>query len=1102
MRFKETTMNSAGCRLAVLIAILFTMSAGLLHAQTAVTGAITGTLTDPSGAAVAQADVVATNTDTGVATTTVTNDTGAYHFPSLIPGTYTVALKKSNFQSVERQSIAITAGTIVRFDATMKVGSVSTAVDVSSEAPILQTDSAEVSQTLQTHQVQELPTFGRNVTRLALLAPGVSMPSGQLDVHPENAGEDFNVNVNGASPNNNSHLLDGVENTEGIQGYSMLVTSQDSVSEVKLTTSNYDAEYGRVGGGVWQITTKSGTNKLHGSAFEYYRTSGFNAANPFTEPDGPAGNVWNQFGGSLGGAIKKDKLFFFGDYQGMRNHLATSSLYTTPLAAFRNGDFSSVAATNPIYDPSTGTLDANGNPVGRQQFSCNGVLNVICPDRISPAAANLLALLPTPTDPTAADNNYVISRPGIFDQNQTNGRVDYYVTPKTVVFGKYSYFKSKFFTNNVFGNIGGGPPLGGIPNSGDSGTHTNSFMVDYQHTFSPSLLHDFRFSFSKLIITELQLDAGSDTANQVGIPNINTGTIYTTGLPEFDISGPTTGFSMGDFGLPFFEHETNVQFYDNWTKTLGHHSFKFGGDLSKFFGIRSDTSGRGSFGFSQNVTADGVTGDNSGLGLASFLLGLPTSYSRRITLIQPQEKQWKVGAYGQDTWQATSRLNVLLGLRWDWASPIFAPEGESVGNLDLNTGNVLLSNLYDKYAGVKTLKTEFSPRIGLAYRLMSNTVIRAGFGRSYFLNPYGATFGTQACCWPIKQDQTFTQPGAYQPLAFTLDQGPGAPATLPAYPASGQIPLPNGFSEIFPGVGDYDHSYSDMWNLTLQQTLPHDVKVEVAYVGNVGRKLWYNQDVNAPIPGPGDFDPRRPYFNTFGWEQSLTQRSDKISSSYNALQARVEKRFGAGFWLLSNFSWAHCLDYGTFGAQNQFDIASNRGNCGFVRPVSSVTAFTWEIPFGHNFSGVSRALLSGWNINAIVNLESGDYFTPTLDNNASLNSTIGLRPDRIGSGKVSNPNRNLWFDPTAFTVPALYTYGNSGRDILMGPGFASTDLTLAKAFRVTEGSALKLEWAVFNAFNRTNLGDPNSSVDSSTAGQITGIVDFKRRMQIGLHYNF
>ena len=225
---------------------------------------------------------------------------------------------------------------------------------------ILQTDSVEVSVGIQAKQIDNLPTFGNNVTRLTLLAPGVSMPGGQLDLHPENSGEDFNVNINGGQPNNNSHILDGVDNTEVIQGYSLLVPTNASVQEVKFTTSNYDAEYGSVSGGVFQTTTKSGTNSIHGSAFWYYRTAGFFAADSFSQPNGVPGNVWNQFGGSVGGPIKKDKLFFFADYQGMRNNLSTSSLYTSPIAPFRIGDFSSVAATNPIYDPATGNPDGTG----------------------------------------------------------------------------------------------------------------------------------------------------------------------------------------------------------------------------------------------------------------------------------------------------------------------------------------------------------------------------------------------------------------------------------------------------------------------------------------------------------------------------------------------------------------------------------------------------------------------------------------------------------------------------------------------------------------------------------------------------------------------
>jgi outer membrane receptor protein involved in Fe transport len=1097
-------MNSTAFRFLTLIAGLSLVSVGVLHGQTAVTGAIAGYVSDASAAAVSGAELKATNTDNGAMFTTVTNDDGVYSFPSLIPGTYSIAIKKEGFAQFVRSGIRVDAGTPVRIDAKLVVGTVTTAVDVTGQAPVLQIDSAEVSQDIEAHQVEDLPTFGRNVTRLGLLGPGAAMPAGQLDLHPENAGEDFNVNFNGASPNNNSHLLDGVENTEVIQGYSVLVPTQDSVHEVKVTTSNYDAEYGRVGGGVIQITTKSGTNSLHGSAFEYYRTAGFNAANPFTEPHGPPGNVWNQFGGSLGGPIKKDKLFFFGDYQGMRNHLATSSFYTTPIDAFRNGDFSSVATTNPIFDPATGNPDGTG----RTQFSCNGVLNKICPNRISAATQNLLKLLPEPTITGPTDLNYTVSRPATFGQNQFDTRADYFVTPKTVVFGKYAYFKADFFTDNVFGAAGGGPPLGGAVNSGNSFTKSQSVMFNYQYTFSPSLLHDFRFSLSRENIQELQLDASNpNAATQAGIPNINLGTIYTAGLPQFDVGGPVSTFSMGDFGLPFFEKETNVEFFDNWTKTHGRHSIKFGADIEKFFGIRSDTSGRGVFTFSQNLTGDPAR-PNSGLGMASFLLGLNAGYTRRITLVQPQEKQWRLAFYGQDTWQVSPKLTVLLGLRWDYASPMFSPDGQSLGNVDLGTGNVLLTNLAGKYAGVETLKTEFSPRIGLAYQLHSNTVVRAGFGRSYFLNPYGATFGTQGCCWPIKQDQTFTQANPYAPVGFTLDQGPGVPTTLPPFPANGMVPLPDGFTEIFPGVGKYPHSYSDGWNLTVEHNFAYDIGVSVAYVGNVGRKLWYNFDANAPIPGPGPFNPRRLYFPQFGLTQTLLLRQTKIPSSYNSLQASVHKRFRGGLYLLSNFTWDKSIDYGTFGSQNQFNIPSNKGNSEFTRPLASFTAVNFELPFGrgkayaNDVNKAAELIAGGWAINGIINLEAGNYFTPVLANNASLNSTIGLRPDQISSASVSNPSRSRWFNPAAYAVPALYTYGNAGKGSLAGPGFATVDMSLAKAIAVTERAKLELRWDIFNAFNRTNLGNPNNAVDTSTAGVISGIVDFKRRMQVGARVTF
>jgi outer membrane receptor protein involved in Fe transport len=1116
-------MNSTASRFLTLIAVLSLTCIGILHGQTAVTGGIEGHVTDASGGALSGASVEATNSDTAVTEKTVTNKDGAYRFPSLVPGTYTVRVAKEGFAPLTREATRVDAGTGVRIDAALPIGTVKSAVTVTGETPLLQTDNAEISQNIRSQEIYDLPTFGRNITRLSLLAPGAFMATGQLDLHPENAGEDFNVHINGAQTNNNAHILDGVQNTEVIQGYSLLVVPQDAVQEVKLTTTNYDSEYADVDGGVWQVTTKSGTNAFHGSLFEYYRTAGFDAADHFSQPNGVPGNVWNQFGGSIGGPIKKDKLFFFGDFQGMRNHFFTSSLYTTPIDAFKTGDFSSVASTNPIYDPATGNPDGTG----RTQFDgCPGtpMLNVICPTRISQAATNLLALLPEPTIPGTINNNYTISRPAIFDQNQFDTRVDYFATPKTAVFGKFSYFDASFYTNNVFGPIAGGPALGGAVNSGNSFDHDKSAMVDYQYTFSPTLLQDFRFAFSRIYIQELQLDT-ADTATEVGIPDINLGTIYTAGLPALQIDGPTSGFTMGDIGLPFFETETNFQFFSNWTKVWGQHAFKFGGSVSKFFGIRTDVSGRGNFESSQNLTGlnDPTCSPNcpsTGLGLASFELGLTDSFGRDITLVQPQEKMWNLAFYGQDTWRVSPKFTLTLGLRWDYMSPIFTPNGQSVGNINLNTNTVLLTNLAGKYAGVTTPKTEFSPRLAATYHLMRDTVIRGGYARSYFMNPYGAGFGTQGCCWPIKQSQADTQINPYAPLPFTLDQGPGLPATLPPFPSNGMVPFnggPDGFSEYFVGTGTYPHSYNDTYNVTLEQLFPHQIVFSIAYVGNHGRHLWDNVDVNAPVPGPnvgGSFNPNRPYYASFGWTQEENQRNDQLAgypelkSNYNSLQLHVEKRFHAGLYLLSNFTWDKSLDEGTFGPMNIFDFASNYGNSDTNRPWASVSAVTWELPFGHGkafANSLSRgedAFVGGWNLSGIINAQGGTYFTPTLANNASLNSVITLRPNRIGSGQVSNPNRNEWFNPADFTVPALYTYGDSGRNILLAPGYGEVDLSLGKSFAITERTHLDFQWQVFNAFNRENLTSPNSNVDQATAGQITGIVDFRRRMQIGAHLSF
>jgi outer membrane receptor protein involved in Fe transport len=1131
-------MNSAAYRFLTLIAVLSLLAVGMLYGQTAVTGGIEGNVTDSSGAAIAGATVEATDVPDAVTRDTVTNGDGAYRFPSLIPGTYSVTIKRAGFATFTRGATRIDAGILYRVDAQLPVGTATSKVEVSGEAPLLQTDSAEVNEIFHSSEISSLPTLGNNITRLSLLAPGVSMPGGQLDLHPENAGSDFNLNINGAAPNANGHLLDGVENTEAIQGLSIIVSPQDAVQEVKLATSNYDAEYGKVAGGLWQITTKSGTNAFHGSLFENYRTSGFNAADQMgpEHTTGVEGNRWNQFGGSIGGPVIKNKVFFFGDYQGMRNNLHAQGIPTptVPIDAFRTGDFSSVAAIDPIYDPATGNPDGTG----RTQIQCNGVLNKICPNRISNAAKNLLALLPEPNVPGLTAQNYQIASPATFYQNQFDTRADFFVTSKTVVFGKFTYFKATFNTPTAYGVAGGGPPLGGVgvANAGASSDNDKSLMFNYQHTFSPTLLTDARFAFSRLIIQELQPDFNTNAATKAGIPNINLGTVYTSGLPEISVSDPLTSFSMGDFGLPFFEREANFEFYDNWTKTSGHHAFKWGGEVGKFFGIRTDVSGRGNFSVSQSLTqlndaaskglcTNPAPGTFCGSGLAALELGLTSGFGRDITLVQPQEKLWKMAFYGQDTWQVTPRLTLTLGLRWDYMSPIFTPNGQSVGNIDVTTDTLLLTNLAGKYAGVTTPKTEFSPRLGVSYRVAPETVLRAGYGRSYYMNADGAGFGTQGCCWPIKQSQTDVQANPFAPLGYTFDQGPGAPPALPAFPSNGKISFQGapGGSEYFVGVGTYPHSYNDTYNVTLEHAFPYQITASIAYVGNIGRHLWDNFNVNVPPPGPGPYTSREPFFASYGWAVPEYQRNNAVyhepemRSNYNSLQLHAEKRFHQGLYLLSNFTWAKSLDVGTFGPGdgngNQFCYSCNYGPSGTVRPWSWTSASSWELPFGHgrayanSLSRGADAVVGGWALSGIFNFEGGQYFTPyNLSSPGILNSPIYDRPDLIGDPHVSHPNRNEWYNPAAYGKPAQYTFGNAGRNSLLGPGYGEVDLSLRKSFAITEKTHLDLKWDVFNALNRVNLATPTCSgaafVDYVNAGQICSIVDFRRRMQLGVHLTF
>jgi outer membrane receptor protein involved in Fe transport len=1107
MKGKSTVVFTA---LLVVLAYVVAPNVGARSAwaQVSVYGSITGLIMDASQALIPGANVSVENNATKVVSKTVSNQSGAYTVLTLVAGNYTITIEKEGFKKAVRENVEVGVGAATRINATMEVGAITEQVNVTGASPTLQTETAEVNTNIDRVEVDNLPTLGRNISRLQVLVPGAVIESFQLTAHPENAGEDYRVSFNNQMFGQANRQLDGVDNNEVIQGLSMVVPNQESVEEVKITTSNYDAEYGTIASANIQVSTRSGTNDLHGSVFEYYRDNWMFARNPFSEPTKPAPFLWNQFGGSFGGPIKKNKLFYFADYQGFRSNLGGSSLVTTPIDAFRQGDFSSLAATNPIYDPTTGNPDGSGRTQFRdasRATSANPLgLNIIPQNRINSAATNLLGLLPQPNIAGATDNNYTLSGQGLYNGNQYNGRMDWNISDKSRLMGRYTYFATDIDTPSVFGTVAGGPPLGGLVNAGVSTSLAQNVAVTYNHEFSPSLLATGRFGFSRLKLTDFAADSDLQTTSAVGIPGVNGvgNPDYTNGLSTMGITGPVGAFSMGAAVGHFIENETVFNGAGLGTKIYGNHTMKFGADIKKVFFIRTDASGVGSFAYGQSLTGSTDVA-NSGLGMASFLLGLSSNYTRRITVVLPQEKQWRDGIFFQDNWKLTPKLTLNLGLRWEYYSPMFTGNFDSpLTNLDTNTGNILLTTSSDKYVGVDPVRNEWAPRVGFAYQLKPNTVLRAGFGRSYSIGVFGATFATQAGGYPNSQPQQVNQANPYTP-ALLITNGPPAPAAIPPLPASGQLPLPPGVPFIYFGVGPYPHQYTDSWNVTIQHQLSRDVTFEIGYVANVARNIWMNWDTNMPPPGPGTFNSRRPYFQAYGWDQGLNIRRAGMASGYNSLQAKIDKRFSNGFSGNSTFTYGRGLDEGGTGPMNQFNLQGDWGISDYSRKYISVSQFIWDLPFGpgksmgNSTSGVTSTLISGWSISSILNFMSGPAFTPVLGDNSTLNSPITLRPNRDATGTVPNPTRNLWFDPSAFSVPALYTYGNSGRGILYGPGYSSCDFSFAKNFKLSERFNLQFQWMMLNTFNRTNLSTPDATVDSSTAGQITGTFSNMRRMQLG-----
>jgi Carboxypeptidase regulatory-like domain len=1149
------------CLIAVIAVAIAGWSVTSLWGQ-AIYGSIYGQITDSTGAAIANATITVTDVSKGTSVQATTSSIGEYSVEHLIPDVYDVTVAAAGFRGAISKGIRVSADTSPKVDLKLDVGTATESVTVTTEAPELKTDRADVALVLDQKTVSDLPNLGRNFANLELLIPGTQVMGWSQNTAEDPQGSPT-VQINGQHFSGVGYELDGAANQDPILGQIVINPPLDAVTEAKITTQNYDAQFGQAVAAVVTAQTKSGTNAFHGDVFDYRKTDATLASNPFSQVARDATThrlipsaKYNQFGGALGGPILKNKAFFFVDYQGTRQVLGSSARVTVPTALVQ----SSCASAN--IQAGTGGCDlsdylAQGKVIHNPRVAGAPAFanNFIPAQYLSPQALALLAMIPLPN--LASDNNannYAGSGSGKLHNDEVDARVDEQLSQRTHAFGRYSIFNNGISSNTIFGKAGGQGFSSPTNSFGGTATgRSQSAVAGMDIALSPTLLTDFRLGYLRYHVVTAKY-SNVDLATQVGIPGLNIdGQPFTSGPPAFFLNGDglsNFGSSLGvdACNCPLFETEDQYQIVNNWTRVIGTHSVKFGADLRYARNLRvpSDSNRAGELSFSATDT---------GFGLATFLLGDVTNFSRYVSVsTNAKESQKRFFTYIEDSWRVTPKLTFNYGLRWE----LYFPEtvnGKGQGGFpDLNTGQIRVAGYgpYDTAMNVSKSWKTLAPRIGAAYQMNPKTVIRAGYGRSFDIGVFGSIFGhmlTQNL--PVLVNQNLTNSGL-NTAAFNLADGPTA-FVFPAIPSSGLIPIEAGNNvkirsdpNTFPTI--------DAWNIAVQRQLTNSATVTVSYVANKGTHTFMGDDKstnpnepasclpasqsitgqglcfnpNAPVGSQtetSDTSQLRPYFKKFGWTQDLTYYHNGFDTTYNALQVAFEKRFSQGLQMTATYAFQRAYNYGSNEVYKKFQ----HGRSDDLRDQQLTLFGNYDLPFGKKArfaSGVPTwvdYLIGGYTLTTSLNWASGLPFSAGYDAQ-ECNLDVPSGPCRPNKGSGSFPLKLTGYDPAthsrtyfiplaaplpatggAFTRPSLDQTGTSPRNAFTGPGFFNDDLALLKTIPIHESVALQFRVDAFNVFNHINPGNPgNTCIDCPGAGVITGMAlgDLPRQLQFALTIKF
>lgn len=1116
------------------LALVLLAGAAPLYGQ-AVYGNIVGTVLDPSGAPIPNAKLAITDTVRNITFNTVTNDSGNFVQRYLIAGIYRVRVEAQGFQAWVQDNAIVNVDADTRLEARLQVGEVTQTVEVTGETTLLKTERGEVAQTFSERSVSQLPIFNRRFTNFELLTPGWQAVAGQTAPSEDPQGSYRKV-VNGQSFSGVTHLLDGTDNHDAVLGLIVINPTLESVTDAKVSSQAYDAEFGH-SAGVVSAQTRSGTNEIHGSGFWFLRNNELQARNPFSQAlpiPGTGGRLipvgqWNQFGASVGGPVKQNRLFYFGDFQSTRRNVGGSRLLRVPTAAERQGDLSQLGVD--IFDPQSGAT-----PAARTQFTNNR----IPASRLSTQTQRLLSLITPPNVPTAIRDqpNFTGTGSMKFNDDAFNTRWDYYHSEKLHTFGRYSFAQFDQNSPGVFGRLAGGiglEPVTGF--AGVSNVRNQSIAGGFDYTLSPTLLTDFRFGWFKYRVTVNPGEFGTSPARDAGIPGMNTDE-FTSGMPGFFING-LGGFIFG-YALPTMrcncplrQSEQQYQLVNNWTRIKSNHTVKFGADVRRALNLRipSDRRRAGELNFDAARTQGPAGG---GTGLASFLLGDVSRFERYVSnSLDARERQNRWFSYVQDTWRVSKKLTINFGLRWE----IYMPEtvtGPGKGGFLDTTGEIRVAgadgvgldlNVQPNYRHV-------APRLGIAYQLTSKTVIRTGYGRGYDIGIFGSVFGhnvTQNL--PVLAIQS-EQPAQNFASVFTLAQGPQAfdPAALLARAPKG----PNGRPMLPDRVTTFVRPQklrlptTDQWNFAIQHELPGGFAVEAAYVATKGTHVLAgfggDYDFNqATIEGFGrlSLNERKPFFRQFGWSQNFRYYGSDASNNYHSLQLKGEKRFSKGYSVLAHYTWGRSFHYTNtyYNIDARLAYGPNDNNRDHVFTLASLL----EVPFGkgrpflNDRGRLVEFVLGGWQMNNLINWMGGLPFTPSYRDCNADRDTGWCRPDVAGDIYAASPSQFGWFNtsPVPLTAngqvggpwqrPQRGTFGNIGRNRVLGPRFLQWDWSMFKAFPITEKVKFQFRAEAYNLLNKVNLAQPNACVDCpGVAGRIfdTFPLAVPRLWQLGARVQF